>query len=249
MPDPIEGTPQVGAPVTPAASTDPPPITPAASAAPPAPPASPTATDADTVRMSSAKLKERLEESATAAQRKLLKDLGFEKPEDMKGALKRLKDLEDEKLTAEERTRKQLKELSDAAEAAKPIAALAKDAVEELFATLPEDQRKVIDETANGDPAERLRLIRFARKLAPPSTLAPQQPASQTLAIQPPPPAAPPSQTPPATTAPPPGAPRPGAVKTKWEQYQEMLTAGQQAQATIFYSLNERAIRASAPPQ
>lgn len=241
MSNATEGAPPA-APVGTTPPIDPPaPIVPAA---PLAAPASTPATDADTVRMTPAQLKARLDEQSAAAQRKLLKELGFEKPEDVKSAAARLKALEDEKLSEQERTQKQLKELAAAVEANKPLATLASEAVDELFKALPAEQQAVIDDEAKGDPAARMRLIRLARRLMPATPPAPivVAPAAGT------PPAAPPLPPPPASTTPPPAAPRPGVVKTKYEQYQEMRAA-ENPMADIFFSLNERAIKASTPPQ
>lgn len=245
-----EGTPP-GVPAgAPAAIVPPPPAPDAAGVQ--APPAAPLATlpasDADTVRMSSAALKKRLEDEAATAQRKLLKELGVEKPEDLKTALASLKTLQEEKLSAEERTQKRLADLTEKASAGEKHATLAKKAVDTLFATLPEDQQKAIDEMANGDAGERLRLIEFARRLGPAATTTAAPGASPAgappLANQPP--AAPPLPASPATTAPPAGAPRPSAVKTKYDEYQDLQKTDPN-RATVFLMLHERAIKASTP--
>lgn len=213
--------------------------------APPKPPASPPVSDADKVRMTPAQFKERQEEAATAAQRKLLKDLGFEKPEDAKSALARLKALEDKELSDTERAEKARKELEREVESAKPIKAVAADAMSELLATLPEAQRKAIEEEAGDSPQERMRLYRLTRKLMPSAPIG-DTPSPAAPPAAPSTPAAPPPPAPPATTAPPPGAPRPGAVKSKWDQWQEMVSRSDRG-ADIFYNLNARAIEASRP--
>lgn len=215
---------------------------------PPKPPASTTATDADKVRMTPAQFKERQEEAATAAQRKLLKDLGFEKPEDAKSALARLQALENEKLSEGERLAKQLKELQAAVDSSKPLAGLASEAVGELLATLPEAQRKAIEEEAGDNPAEKMRLVRIMRKLAPPaaSHAAADVAAGQSAAAPSTTTAAPLPPAPPATTALPPGAPRQSAVKSKWDQWQEKVSRGDRT-ADLFYTMNARAIEASRP--
>lgn len=230
------------------------PLTPPAEQAPPLPVgASAPAVDEKFVKMSSEAFAKRQAEAAESAQRKLLKDLGVDKPEDLKAALASLKALQDEKLSDKERTEKQIRELEKASEKGSKSAALAIEAVNELFASLPEDQRAAIDEMANGDPAERLRLIRFARKLgsvpvpaippaAVPGTAPPAQAATGT-----PPPAVPPAPPPPANLAPPPGAPRSSAQKTKHDEYQELQRTDPK-KATVFFMLHERAINASAPP-
>ncbi len=209
------------------------------------------------VRMSPEQLAKRLGEASESAQRKLLKDLGVDKPEDIRTALANLKALQDEKLSVEERTQKQLKEFEKAAEKGAKSATLAADAVNELFALLPAEQQAAIDEIAAGDPGERLKLLRLAKKLGPapaPAAAAGAAAAATAAGAGATPPgtapgAAPttPNPPPPANLAPPPGAPKSSAQKTKYDEYQELLKAGDK-KATVFFMLHERAINASAPP-
>lgn len=190
-------------------------------------------------------LKERLSRAATSAQAKLLRELGFDKADDIKGRLAKAKELEDAQLSDQERTANKIKELTTAAESATKYSTVAAEAVKELFEALPEAHRVAIDELDPQTPEDRLKFIRAFRKLGgsttPTTSAAPA--TGQPVAAAP---AAPPPLAAPITTAPTNGAPRPTTPRSKWDEYSDLEQTNPRA-AGLFYSLNQRAVEASRP--
>lgn len=185
-------------------TTDPP-------AAPIAPTAAPPATTANPaqVNMSSDILKSRLDEAASSARAKLLKELGFDKPEDAKAAIAAAKAAEDAKKTETERLTAQIAELTPQAQRAKDLEAVVKARAESELASLTDAQRAAVVALGGEDHAAQLRAI---------TALRPTWAAS--------PPSAPTPPTPPAPTAPngaPPAPSSPGATNhlAVWESLQK----------------------------
>lgn len=209
----------------------PPPATPVAAPAPAPAPSGPAP-----VSMTSEQLASRLREAESSAQKKFLKDLGFDKPADLKAVLKLAKDQAESDLSDNEKLKRQVAELEPKAAKVEALEAWKIAAVDEQFAALPEATRVSIDEDAKGDPDERLRLMRLARKWG---VLNPPAPTTKE-----PPPA--PAPKPPATTAPPPNAPPSKSAPTKWDEYKAREKKNAM-QASIFYSSHKHAILASKP--
>ncbi len=199
-------------------------------APPAAPPGAPPPDSGTEVKLSSAALKNRLDEERAAGRRALLKEYGLEKQDDLKGRLDKLKALEDEKLSTEERNKKQLDEATARAAAGDAATQTAQAAVDALFATLSETDRAAIEAQEPKTAAERLRLIAFTRALRS-GTPAPGAPT--------------PGAPPPATTTPSPGAPKPGAQKTAFEKWSAMPEGSMQRD--FFYRTHGAAIEASRP--
>lgn len=204
-----------------------------ANGAPPAaPPATPPADPAE-VKLSSAAFKERLAEEATKAQRRFLKDLGFDKAEDLQAVLKVKKELEEAQLSEQDKLKKRVKELEPLEQEAAEYKGIVKQLVDDQFGALPENVQKAIDEVANGSPRERLRLMRVMKAAG--------------LGVAPAAGTAPPAQPAPKTTAPNGPAPPPnGGSKTKFEEWQE-LRGKNPMLAGLFYRNNAEAIDASRP--
>jgi hypothetical protein len=180
-------------------------------------------------------LKSRLEEERSKARNSLLKDLGFEKASDIAAVLKSVKDKQDAELTEVERLKKQLGEFAPKVERLTTLEARFASLVEHQFGALPDNVRQAIDEVANGNAEERLRMIDVFRKSGllgghatqptdPPAGAIPK-PASN------------------GSTAP---APRGAAVRTKYEELVELEKRNPIA-ASIFYQANQREIEASRP--
>lgn len=192
-------------------------------------------------------LKDRLLKAEARATAKLLKDFGFDKPEDVKSRLAKAKELEDAQLSDQERMAKKLEELTREAQAATGVTAVATDAVQELFDLLPEHAKAAIEELQPQSAADRLKLVRAFRKMA--SGAASSAPATGAAPTGAPAPAAappPPPLTAPVTAAPPPTAPRPSGGKTKWDEFQELNKRFPIA-AGVFEEAHRKEIEASRP--
>lgn len=180
---------------------------------------------------------ERLSKAADAATRKLLKELGFEKSDDVKTRLSTLKTLEDEKKTELEKANGKVKELE-------PIKAsydsLKKDfdsLVEAQFSKLPDRMKEAIDKIADGDAQKRWQQIQVFEAAGALGAQAGQ--------------GAPPSGSPPAgapATRAPAGAPPPpaGGAETPFQKWQAMA-AKNPVMASIFFRQNRVAIEQSRP--
>lgn len=209
---------------------------------PSAPPSAPSAPpDESTVRMSPAALKARLDEERSKGRAALLKEFGFEKHGDLAAVLKAAKDAEDAKLSEMDRLRKQLDEYKPKVERLSALEQRVASMVDAQFSALPENIKSAIDGVANGDPEERLRMIDVFRKAG---MLNPSQPVSTAQPIATPAsPAALPAPLANTAGQPP---PRPAPVKTKFDEWQDLLKTNPVG-ASIFFRSNKAAIEASRP--
>lgn len=107
--------------------------------------------------------KNRLGQAKKTAEKELLKSFGFEKPEDAKAALDRLKALDAEKLTAEERNAAKLKELEPQAARAATLETTLKGYAEKEFGELSDEQKAAVTRLAGEDPAKVLDTIATLR--------------------------------------------------------------------------------------
>jgi hypothetical protein len=171
-------------------------------------------------------LPERLAQAERSAQTKLLSQYGVKTPEELSTRLKQLETLENEKLSETERTQKLIKELAPKAERAAHVESLLSSLVESQFNALPEVTRTAIDNVANGNPEERLKLMQVISAAGLSMT----------------PPVAP--KPPPANTAPPANAPPPSGTRTKWDEFKAITNP---MQRQVFYQLNAQEIEASRP--
>ncbi|HEY3498042.1 MAG TPA: hypothetical protein VGK73_25260 [Polyangiaceae bacterium] len=197
----------------------------------PAPQNTPATPAAAKVEMTSEQLNERLAEAQSAAVRKLLKQHGFSKDEDLGAALKKLKDAEQATLTEQEKLKKQLDELSPKAKRTEALETQFSALVDEQFKALPENVQKAVDSEAEGDPEARLILMRVLRAAGLGSMPAP---ATTTPAV-----------TPPATAAPSP-APAPSGAPTKFQEW-ESMRARNSTLGDIFYQTHQREIERTRP--
>jgi len=183
------------------------------------------------VNMTSDVLKSRLAEAAEAARTKLLKELGFEKPDDAKTFVQTAKQRAEAELSETERLKKAADDLKPRAERAsvleQRLAAVAKSQLE----ALPEALRNTISKRAGDDPEKVLDLIEMFRD------------AGQITTTPPGPPPAPA----PANTATPANAPKPGGGQTKYDEWNALATSGKQTAADIFYRLNSAEIERTRP--
>lgn len=225
-----------GTPATPPANGSGAPAAPGA--APPATPPKDSAPAVETISMPSEAFKERLAKEAAAAQRKFLKDLGYEKAEDLQTVLATAKSLQDEKKSAQERLEGRIKELEPKAAKAEVLAKRFEAVVNADFEKLDDRVRSAIDKVADGDPEKRFEQMEVLRA------------AGLIGASAAPPAAAPPVATPPAAPANrapaggPPPPPTGGASKfAEWDA----LRARNPTQASVFYQFHGAAIEASRP--
>lgn len=188
--------------------------------------------EVETISLPKAAFDERLAKAGEAAQRRFLKDLGFEKPDDVKEALKALKSLQDEKKSTQEKLEGRIKELEPKATRADVLAKRFESVVTAEFDKLPENIRTAIDKVADGDSEKRWEQIEVFR-------------AAGVLGGQQQEPGKPPSA--PKTSAPngaPPPAKSGGLTKfDEWAQLREKNPV----QASIFFRVNRAAIEASRP--
>ena len=212
MPDPEPAT-------TPAATV--PPVVP--------PPATPPTAAPETVSMTSAQLKQRLDEATAAGASKLLKELGVDKADSIREALKLVREGEQAKLSEKEKLEARIKELEPHATTATQQAALIKELADEQFASLAEPVQQAIDKTAAGDPQKRLDAIRIFRAMQGAQPAAPAAPGV----------------TPPTTTAPSP-APTPAGGVTKFQEW-ESMRARSPMLGDIFYQSHQREIERTRP--
>jgi hypothetical protein len=203
-------------------------VTPPAPVTPPPAAATPPVSSPETISLTSEQLKKRLDESATAAQRKFLKGLGFEKDEDLTAAIKRLKDSDQANLTEQEKLRAQLAELEPQARRAAVIEAQYATMVEEQFKALPETVQQAIDSEAEGDAEARQILMSVLKKAGLGAA-----------------PAVHPGVTPPASASPSP-APPPSGAPTKFQEWESMKARSPLA-GDIFYQQNQREIERTRP--
>jgi len=156
------------------------------------------------VRLTSAQLKERLDETRAAAERRLLAELGVDDLSKAKELLSKAAPRTDEKWQSLEASAAQQAE--KLAEMESLLAAVAQERAASALAALPEQARRAIEE-ATDDPEERVALAQVleAAGLRPASSAAPvdaqQQPTAAALA-----------PAPAASTAPPRSAPADASV-------------------------------------
>lgn len=187
-----------------------------------------------------------IEEARAAARARLLKELGFEKVDDAKGALSKAREIADAQLTEKDRLTKQLEELTPKAKRAEAADAALKEFADQAFSALPEAVQKYITDTVGEDPVARVRAINSARSsglltaLAPPAAAAGQAAAGQAAAS--------PAAKPATTVAPAgPATPKAPGTLTPYEQLQQLKSSGQTLRAAQFAMQNRRAIEASRP--
>jgi hypothetical protein len=189
------------------------------------------------VKMPSEAFKKRLDEASQSERKRLLKEFGFESLEDGKRALRLFKEMQDATLTEQQRIAKELDELkpraSKAEKRAEKLAAKLTAIVEEQFNALPDAAREAIDEIAEGDPEERLKLITAMRKagLVGGETPLPSK-ASE-------------ASTTTATTG---GAPKQAPPGTKYTEWQE-LSRRSQTLGDLFYQNHVHEIERDRPAQ
>ena len=206
------------------------------------PPAGATGASSDTkpapIQLTSEQLKARLDEAGLSSVKKFVKQLGFDKHEDLQTFFQAAKKLQDEQLTEQERTKKQIKELEPKAQRAEALEKLLTGLVESQFKALPESVQTAIDAQANGNAEERLRLMQVmtaaglitaSGQAAPNGTPPAHKPATTT----------PPSNAPPAS----------GGQQTPHQKWRALQAAGQHVAASLFYQHNSAAIAKSAPSE
>jgi hypothetical protein len=181
--------------------------------------------------MSSEAFKERLQKESDAATRRMLKDLGFEKTDDLKTVIATAKTLSDEKKTEAEKAAARIKELEPKAARADTLAKRFEAQVSAEFDKLPEKMREAIDKVAVGDAekrADQMQVLRDAGLLdaAPPGPPKPAPPREQ---------GAPPGPTPPPTNA-----------RTPYEEH-EHLVANKSPMASTYFAIHAAAIARSRP--
>lgn len=203
-----------------------------------APPTDKPAAPAE-VHLTSDALAKRLEEERASARTRLLKELGYEKAEDLKGALAKAKSIEDASLTEQQRTAKLLEELTPKAKRADTLSATLTKFLAAEEAAIPEAKRGLLDLAPLSDnPEARLEWIATAKARGLFTDAAPQPPAL-------PPPAKP------ATTLAPsgPATPKAPGTLTAYEQHQALVKSGQTLRAAAYAQLHAREIAASKPQQ
>lgn len=114
--------------------------------------------------MSSEAFNERVHKAQEAAQRKLLRELGYDKVDDVKATLKTAKQMQAEKLSETERLQAQIKDLEPKAAKADQLGKRFAAQVEVEFAALDEKMREAIDEVADGDAEKRFDQMQVFRK-------------------------------------------------------------------------------------
>ncbi len=186
------------------------------------------------VKMTPAQMKERLDETRSATEKALLKKLGYESVSAAEKANKAFKDWQDGQLNEQQKLAKQLEELKPAAERVKALEGRYAAMVAKQLAALPDSIRTAIEKTADTPESieslinafEASGAIELARKAAGP------------------PPAVPPATN----TAPPQGAPKPGAVKSRFEQWQDLENnAATRMLGAAFYTMHRAEIERSRP--
>jgi len=185
--------------------------------------------------MTPAQLKERLAEERGKGTAALLKDLGFEKPDDLKGALGKLKELQDASLSEKERSDKKLQELTTRTTQLEATDKLFRQVVDQQFAKLPEAAQQAIDVVANGDPVQRFTLMQVAAAMQTAPT-----PATPTT------PPGPAPKPPPASSGPGPNPAPSAAAQTKFQEW-EAMKARSPMLGDIFYQNNQREIERTRP--
>lgn len=188
------------------------------------------------VEMTSDALKARLDEErakgSAAARLAVLKELGIEDTKDGKALLAAAKARAEAELTETQRLAKQLEELTPRAKRAEALEKQLEALVAVQFDALPEGTRNAIDEVAQGNAEERLRMIGVFRKAG-----FLDAPAQQAAA---------PQKTAPITTSPA-SPPKPGGTQTKYQEWQAHLQSGNQIAADMFFQFNRAAIEQSRP--
>ncbi len=195
--------------------------------APPAPAKVEMTSDALTARLSEERAK-----GSAAARIAVLKELGIEDTKDGKALLTAAKARADAELTETQRLTKALEELTPRAKRAEALEKQLESLVAVQFDALPEGTRSAIDEVAQGNAEERLRMIGVFRKAG--FLDAPVSPPAAT------------PKTPPITTSP--GSPpKPGGTATKFDEWQSHIKSGNQIAADMFFQFNRAAIEQSRP--
>lgn len=184
--------------------------------------------------LTSDQLAARLREERDKGRNALLKDLGFEKPDDVKAFVDAAKKRAEAELSETEKLKKAADDLKPRAERAtlleQRLAAVAKSQLE----ALPEALRNTISKRAGDDPEKVLDLIEMFRDAGQIGAAAAATTTAATTAA-------------PTTTATPNNAPKPGVVNTKFDEWQTLVTAGKQTPADIFYRLNQAEIERTRP--
>jgi len=211
------------------------PVPPAPPVSPPAPPA-PAPAPAPAVvpvNLTSEQLAQRLAESKSSGMSALLKELGFEKADDAKVAIAKLKKLETDSLSEKEKLEKRIKELEPQVIAGTTTAELLKAVVEEQFAALPAHVQAAIDADAKGDSAKRFAAMKLIKAASAPDPNAP-----------PAPPVVSPKPAPANVSTPP--APPPTGAQSKFQEWEQMK-ARSPVLGDIFYQNNKTEIERTRP--
>lgn len=205
------------------------------------PPPAQEAPPANLVSLTSEALKQRLEEERTKGGNRLLKELGYEKADDLKKVLELAKQLENEKLSATERLTKELEEAKKGSDRAKTLEKLAQGLFEEQWSGLPDKVRETIEKAAGDSFDERVRLLGVMKTAGLLGSAAPIENKGTSSAEQPKGKPAPAN-----AGAAPPAPPSGGGVRTKWDEY-VALAEKNQAVADIFLQANRFEIDKSRP--
>lgn len=232
MSEPNEGANGTGAPAE--GGQQQPPEPPPAQPPAPAPPASPQPPPAAAGHQPDPGwLGPRLDQARRSGQSELLRELGVEKPEDLRAKLDQLTALENEKLTEQERVQKRLGELEPQAQKALRYEAVIKERAASELAGLSESQRAAVQKIAGEDAASVLSAIDTLKPTwaaqAAPTNGATEQPASGD---------AKPADTAPARTAPGDTSTSPPDHKARYED----LKKTNPVQAAYYLSQHSREI-------
>lgn len=179
-----------------------------------------------------ARLAEERAKGSAAARAALLKDLGIEDAKDGKALLAAAKAKADAELSEAQRLAKTIEELTPKAKRAEALEKQLEALVAVQFDALPEGTRAAIDEVAQGNAEERLRMIGVFRKAG--FIDAPAPPAAEKTKL-------------PAATTSPASPPKAGTAQTKYDEWQAFVTAGRQTAADLFFQYNRSAIEKSRP--
>ena len=195
------------------------PVTPAAT-----PPANPVLVD-----ITSDKLAARFAEEREKARQKLLKELGYDKPDDLKAVLAAAREMQDKQLTEQQKLARERDELKPRAERATLLEQRLASLAQRELASLPDAARTAVTKHAGEDPERVLATIEMFRD-AGLIGVAAATPAT-------------PEAPKPATSAAPANAPKPAGGRSKFDDWK----AKSGMAADIFYSLNQAEIEKTRP--
>lgn len=201
------------------------------------------------VTMTSDVLSKRLAEEREAARRGVFKKFGVEKESDLEARLAELAQLKQASMTEQEKVAAKLKELEPQAQRAKKLEALLNTAVQREIASLPEQVKAKLVESAGENLEEQMKYLEFLRGTGLLGAAIGQQQGGQGTqqgtaggngGQQP-------QTPPPANTGGGAGAPRPAGQRTKWDDYQDVITRHGPMAGEMFYLGNKIEIDRSRP--